>query len=1470
MLASSKRWLLLALMISALAYAQQEQLPEGSGGSESTQGVYVRDSAIALEKFALGQRMERLKEWNKAADVFQEILEKYPDRVVQSKTDTENNVFQYKSVIVAVQERIAKWPTDGLNVYKARYEPAAQGILEQAKRDDYGALHKVFSLYFATESGKVAGMRLIDLYLENGEFSAAAWLGDRLLQWQPDLIVERPGVLYRAALAYHLSGEAAKAKEKLDELKGKFAQATGKVRGVDAVLAESLEKELSAAPPARAAGGGADSWPVFMGDASRSRVSTGMGRPGARAFVSIEMAKVPSRRGASAAVRPENLGGGLLMENGERSANTGLADATGLMGTMPAVDRNELFFQDGQRVYAVSLESGLALPGWLTTYPGEKNGRYLASAALPRGGQTTVTLTDEEVLAVMGQPVNAALAAQLGQMGFVQPRAGGGVAEAMVPPDRETRLVCLDRVSGKEKWVATARTSLPKEGTLRSLSLSGSPLVVGDNVYVIGRGGKGVQFEDCYVICFDLHNGKYKWSCYIASANTGNLAMMGGDTPSYSSDTVSHLAYASGRLFVLTNLGAVAAVDAYGGSIAWLNIYPRDVDADPGNVRARVWRGGAPTQNRPWAGNPVMVQDGKVFVLPTDGKHVLVYNAGSGAEIKRLNLIDFVNPDTLVGVNGNRMVLAGDYSVYCVDWTKYDAMNFNPKNSDAIVWPQKMPAKTPIRGRAFMTADSVFVPTRERLYRIDMATGKIADTYPTSGRVGWDEDEGPGNVLVTGDKVVIAGARRVNVYTDMAVATAKLNKEIANAPSDPDPRLRYADVLFISGDATAALGKLDEAIGLLGGNGGAMRPGPARDRVFNTAMTFAQKLSDPKTGTPDSVEIINKLFDRAATAASSAQQQVNYRIGRAKFLHTRHEYTAEIKLQQEILGDEQLRMVSVTDEENQGPLPAAMLAESQIAIAMKADPLAYEPYEKAAREAMDFAKAKRDAGEFQAIAQRYPNSAQALQAMLLAAESFEAAGNYRQSTQILRQIYTKYPESKDKAQVLEALARNYLAIPNHLDVAIARLMQAAKTPGEPPKLSGALKLPGGNVIEKVTFAEAASAVRQYQLAQVAKELPDFHLVSPAPRQKPGPAFAAESAPIEGVHVLVPQQRGFSRNDRVVTWSPGTGLAVYPVGETTPAANNAIKDAPRELAWVDGNLLVWTDSEIFLLKGEKLSTIWNSPVKKLPTAEVIAVAGGAEEMAQDAQLADDADAQVIINGRLQLRNRGIVVRNGRVVRFPLLQQAAVPQQPLPPNPPAVAGAPEAIVHARPAGDRVIVATSTGRVFAIDANEGHLVWQCRLTDSKPIERLLANEDYAVVKLSDESLVQIAAFDSYSGQLIKRWNFNNQPDQSPINMALASDGTLVYTLMDRICGKNLNEPNAPSSWEVPGQAPGMALYTNASLPDQLVIDGNRILAISDNPPRVRVHDLETGRVVRTKGPNGRMEVAFQHSGIRSLEFT
>src|SRR5687767_12129840 len=117
--------------------------PDPSRGPQ--QGVYVRDSAVAGEKLAHAERMERLKEWEKAADIYQEIVEKYADRVVPSGgavVPAPGAPQRYKSVTLAVQERLGKWPQEGLDMYRARYEAQAATMRDAAGVDDAAALSR--------------------------------------------------------------------------------------------------------------------------------------------------------------------------------------------------------------------------------------------------------------------------------------------------------------------------------------------------------------------------------------------------------------------------------------------------------------------------------------------------------------------------------------------------------------------------------------------------------------------------------------------------------------------------------------------------------------------------------------------------------------------------------------------------------------------------------------------------------------------------------------------------------------------------------------------------------------------------------------------------------------------------------------------------------------------------------------------------------------------------------------------------------------------------------------------------------------------------------------------------------------------------------------------------------------------------------------------------------------------------------
>src|SRR3954471_9807273 len=123
---------LMAVLIGGPAALAQRPLGPDPSRRDPRQGVYVRDSAVAGEKLALAERMERLKQWDKSADVYQEIVEKYADRVVPSGQSDNGVISRYSSVTVEVQRRLGKWTEDGLRVYRARYETPAATLLESA------------------------------------------------------------------------------------------------------------------------------------------------------------------------------------------------------------------------------------------------------------------------------------------------------------------------------------------------------------------------------------------------------------------------------------------------------------------------------------------------------------------------------------------------------------------------------------------------------------------------------------------------------------------------------------------------------------------------------------------------------------------------------------------------------------------------------------------------------------------------------------------------------------------------------------------------------------------------------------------------------------------------------------------------------------------------------------------------------------------------------------------------------------------------------------------------------------------------------------------------------------------------------------------------------------------------------------------------------------------------------------------
>lgn len=1435
-------FVLLALSLVGVAPAQQRD-PSSLYGRDSLQGVYVRDSAVAVEKFALAERMERLNEWGKAAEVYQELVEQYADRVLPSRVDDQNQIVQYTSAALAVQERLAKWPIVGLEAYRARYEVPARALLEAAP-DDPTTLHRVCRIYFPTDTARVAAMKLLDLQIFAGEFAAAAWLGDRLLAWHPNLRDDRPGVLYRTILAYHLVGNTPMVEARLAELRERHPEATAVIRGQTVRLVDALPNDLAGAGIASTAASG-ENWPMSFGSPARDRVpAVNSDTNGARLF-SVPVIRTPPRGPRQAQLRD--------LENLDRRARTD-GFSTGIF---PAIDRGELFFQDNARLYAVSVDSGLPLPGWSETYSGDRGGAYTIANAwpTPRGAQLAVCLTDDAVLAIMGQSDRMTM--------LYAPGA-----------PRDSRLVCLDRRTGRERWSFAARSLAQRQREQRSLELVGTPLVIGNRVYATLKSGAGMQFEQCEVIALDLAQGTLLWRSYVASASTS--AQPWDVDPANVADTAPQLSYADGRLYVCTNLGAVASLDGYDGTIVWLNLYPRDLSEFNrlNQLRIQMGRadGEAGQRGRPWSHNPVIVTGNRVFAFPRSSDHVFVYDATSGAELKRVNVRPLDRPDTLVGVVGEKLLVSGPRKITCLDWTKYET---GARLDTYRLWANEFEKggfdDVSIRGRPFVTADSVFVPVQWKLFRINLRTGAVKSAYPPDGR-NWGEEEGPGNVVVTQDHLVVAGSERVAVYTDLELARAKLDREVAADPNSPGPRLRYAEVMFVAGKYDVATEKLDEAATLLGGVA-ALQPGEARDRLFNSALNFARKLMGDSTapaGAAAPVGAITGFLDRAGTAALSPSQQVSYRVVRARWARTQNDPVTELSLLQELLADPALRSEPVAQADGGGsPTAAGYYAQRAIAELIARHPKAYEPVEQQAQAEYDAVAGAGDPERLLAVAQVYPNSRVASRALLSAADAYESNGNPRQAAAVLRLLLTRPLDPSDRLACVEALARNYLKLPNRLDVAAARLQQAAQLSPQ-GRLARPLSLPDGKplVDAETTFADAAGVVKKLRRESTGRSLPRLTL----PDVKTDPAtvapFLPHGATVERVTRLIRPQPDATRFDRVVAFRPNDGVMVFNADDLSrPRFVNAATAAeapPLACAWIGQNLLYATARRVVFVKGDDSGeSMWETSLLQIPPVDVVTAEDDPAISSVDEGIEQPpfAGGNGAVAGGLRVNRRvmmlpggeRLIVQNGQ--QRVLLNARRNAGDIVPPPDAGDGGQPgadEQILHVRCLSDRVIVATTQGRLIALDLSDGQPVWQVRPTD-RTIERLLGTDDFVIGIFNDEASMQVVAVDATTGQTVLRRVFSRD-GYLPVNVALSPDGKLIWLTHETLVGKDLFDPSDRPTFArtVRGGAGGEGAFgIEPRAADQLLIFDNYIAALADGGQFIRVFSLDDGRPITLVSP-------------------
>jgi outer membrane protein assembly factor BamB/tetratricopeptide (TPR) repeat protein len=594
----------------------------------------------------------------------------------------------------------------------------------------------------------------------------------------------------------------------------------------------------------------------------------------------------------------------------------------------------------------------------------------------------------------------------------------------------ERRLFAFDATTGAKLWDHAPGSGVCPEA--EGLSVCAPPLLVEGRLYVPCARVEGrIELR---VLCCDPATGVLLWSTRVVSGQRA-LNMFNRHEEEFWS---APLAVHDGALIVGTQLGSVAALDLASGACLWQATYeplplPRNRSFYSAAPRRRVWRNAAP-----------VVSDGVVLAAPTDCEDLVAIDFASGRVVwsmpNRLLEPDRttrLSVDLLLGARGDAFVLGGGW---IASWRHASGLaDAAPleRGGLAVALPEEIVLQAggfATGPRAALVGDRVLVPSSAGLLVLDMFGERREDE-----EIEWDHDA-QGNVLVARGAVVSVRGDRVLGHLDIAILEARTMERLARDPRDLGALetaarilLRRAEVAREDGDDAEALvqheklratieERLDaspalralyaEAVlqeALLLGKRGASGEATAllaasTDRVREDELALSLLVAwfelERERDAERALAVLNRVEQRvpnaevAVVVLATDSVFVDWlrleelrplpaamwaAIQRALIADTRDDARAAVAAWQAALerfGDEELAR----------GLQAKSAFELAIAGWLVRAPDAYEPFERAARSALDAALPTRDVAALDELVRRHPFAAAAREARELAVD----------------------------------------------------------------------------------------------------------------------------------------------------------------------------------------------------------------------------------------------------------------------------------------------------------------------------------------------------------------------------------------------------------------------------------------------------------------------------------------------------
>jgi len=910
----------------------------------------------------------------------------------------------YRGLRLQAAEALTKLDPEGLKRYRMMFDTRARELYNEALAGDVAKLRTVSQIYAQTTYGARAVERLGAMYFDQGRFAQAEGVWRGLLDSPRLEPSERAVVLARLAAASHFSGHPGD-RDWLAELKDKHPGARGEMGGQTRDLAEFVES-LRAIDPATiltrsarevfAQGwpglGGAPSGTALMDDSSvlleprwtmtgrgSDRIDPAQLRANMMALpeaLSSSLLNPPQRSGSGNVgnnVRVEMDRGHVLVRANVSASGQSIPPFILPPAVEPVIVGDEVIFRTADAVVALDVVTGREI--WRTGSSESADlkmerpltiqdpwagygGTYYADM-----GRYRITVGSNKVYTVSGfRPY----VSQFGLTNFNR----SNMDRNQLADTSRLIAIQIDPVNptsgdrqGKRVWelgMGKGDDDLTRAGKFLSV-----PTYKDGRLYVM------MEYIDAYhLVCLDDANkGALVWKSMVAQVptQTGSNPLSG--MPNEVISRAAPPAVADGRVYVATNGGVVAAVEADSGLPLWAYQYtPRSVVQRSSTLMA-------PTP----ALNPLIVAGGRVLVLPADSAQLLCLSAETGQPLwpgvsrRELNELSYIDD--------RRVLLSGEAGMMMIDTT-----------SGQELWPagDASAGGLAVLGRPAVSSSAVLASGFDCVWRLSLSDYKLTRS----------ELKSPygvlGNLLCSRGKLIASNAAGVCAYVNYEEAFAQLTRRIEAQKSEG---ASVTELLFQRAQLSFSDGRFDACLADLSACAAADAPDDSAERArlapwFYRAYVGAAN----RSATPADMRA---NLAKAAEYATSDQERAHLMIRLMKVHQKAGDLKPALAAAQQLsdtYSDEGLVDVRIGPDADDSirtfeSMPETLgrtLAQNFIGaiVSTPAGRAAYAEHDQAARAAMDQALTAGDATALEQVADRWPHSLHAEAALFRAAEAY--------------------------------------------------------------------------------------------------------------------------------------------------------------------------------------------------------------------------------------------------------------------------------------------------------------------------------------------------------------------------------------------------------------------------------------------------------------------------------------------------